>query len=191
MISTQLFQGERVHLAAIDFDKDPAVEAIWTRDPSYLHTLGTDPARPQSPAQIKKRYEAIEKEMEEGKNNFHFTIRSKEDSRLIGFARLQWIEWTHGSGHLRMAIGSPDDRGKGYGSETLALLLHFAFNELNLYRLTATLGSDNPLAIRFFQRAGFVEEVCRRKALLRQGQYFDIVMLGLLADEWRSVQAGR
>lgn len=191
MITNQLFRGEKIHLASIDFDKDPAVEAVWTRDPEYLHALGTDPARPQSPAQVKKRYEAIEKEMEEGKNSFYFTIRDNADSRLIGFARLMWIEWTHGSGHIRLAIGSPEDRGKGHGSEALRLLLRYAFHELNMYRLTAWLGTDNPAAIRFFERAGFQEEVCRRKALVRHGQHFDIVMLGLLAEEWRTLREGK
>jgi RimJ/RimL family protein N-acetyltransferase len=129
--------------------------------------------------------------MEESKNNFYFTIRSNEDRRLMGFARLIWIEWTHGSGHIRLAIGSPEDRGRGLGSEALKLLLRYAFDELNLYRLTALLGTDNPRAIRFFQHAGFLEEVCRRKALLRNGQYFDIVMLGLLAEEWRTNRMGK
>jgi RimJ/RimL family protein N-acetyltransferase len=99
---------------------------------------------------------------------------------------LQWIEWTHGSGHLQLAIGSPDDRGKGYGGEALKLILGFAFGELNLYRLTVSIGEDNPRAIRFFQKAGFLEEVCRRKALVRMGKTYDLVMLGLLSGDWRA-----
>ena len=31
------------------------------------------------------------------KKLFHFTIRPKEDSRLVGFVRIEWIEWTHGT----------------------------------------------------------------------------------------------
>jgi len=65
-------------------------------------------------------------------------------------------------------------------------MLRFAFSELNLYRLSALVGEDNPGALRFFTRYGFVEEVRRRKAIRRDGQEWDLVHLGILRDEWLS-----
>jgi hypothetical protein len=62
---------------------------------------------PLSVAQVKKKYEAIEKEVEESKRLFHFTLRGKEDGRLLGFVRIEGIEWTHGIGSLKLAIGDP------------------------------------------------------------------------------------
>ncbi len=183
-IDTQLFEGKLIRLAPIDHEKDPEVESRWTHDLTFLRSLSQRPAMPLSVGQMKKRYEAIEKEVDESKKLFHFTIRSKEDGRLIGFARIEWIEWTHGTGNLKMAIGDPQERGKGYGSEALSLMLRFAFQELNLYRLSAIVGDDNPGAMRFFTRNGFVEEVRRRKALLRDGREYDMVHLGILRDEW-------
>lgn len=183
-IEAQLFEGETIRLGSIDFDKDPEVESRWTHDLSYLRMLGRDLARPLSQAQLKKKYEAIEKGMEEH-NLIYYTIRRNEDNGLLGFIRLEWIEWTHGAAQLRMGIGDATERGKGYGSQALRLFLRFAFDELNLYRLTATVGEDNPGAIAFFHKFGFVEEVRRRKALLRDGQTYDLLMLGLLKYEWR------
>jgi RimJ/RimL family protein N-acetyltransferase len=43
----------------------------------------------------------------------------------------------------------------------------------------------NEGAIRLFQKFGFVEEVRRRKALHRDGEFWDIVGFGLLNAEWR------
>jgi len=185
-IQTQLFEGALIRLAPIDHEKDAEVEARWTNDPHYLHALESKPAQPVSPAQMKKKYEAIEKQLEESKNSFYFTIRSREDNRLLGFVRLEWIEWTHGTGNLKMGIGDAGERGKGYGSEALRLLLRYAFDELNLYRLSAMLGGDNPAGLRFFERHGFMQEVRRREALQRGGKFYDVVHLGLLAEEWRS-----
>jgi RimJ/RimL family protein N-acetyltransferase len=183
-IDTQLFKGNLIRLGPIDHDKDPEVESRWTHDLSLLRALWRQPAMPLSVAQMKKRYEAIEKQVEESKNLFHFTIRGKEDNRLLGFVRIEGIEWTHAIGSTKIAIGDPAERGKGYGSDALQMILRFAFRELNLYRLSAVVGEDNPAALRFFVRYGFVEEVRRRKALLRDGQTWDSIHLGILRDEW-------
>ena len=183
-IETQLFEGKLIRLAPIDHEKDPEVESRWTHDLTLMRSLSQKAAMPLSVAQMKKRYEAIEKEVDESKKLFHFTIRSKADDRLLGFVRIEWIEWTHGTGNLKMAIGDQADRSKGYGSEALRLILRFAFSELNLYRLTAIFGSDNLGALNFLQKFGFVEEVRRRKALMRDGQTWDVIHMRLLRDEW-------
>jgi len=185
-IQTSLYEGKLIRLGPIDHEKDPEVESRWTHNLAYLRLLGASPARPVSPAQMKKKYEAIEKEVEESKNIFYFTIRCREEGRLLGFARIDWIEWSNGTGNLTMGVGDPQDRGKGYGSDALSLLLRLAFAELNLYRLSVVLGEDNPVALQFFKRFGFMEEVRRRKALHRDGRTWDLLHLGLLADEWRA-----
>jgi RimJ/RimL family protein N-acetyltransferase len=137
---------------------------------------------------MKKKYEAIEKEVDESKKLFHFTIRSREDDRMLGFTRIEWIEWTHGTCSLKIAIGDPLERNKGFGSDALQLLMRFAFSELNLYRLSVVVGEDNQAGLRFFKRHGFVEEVRRRKSLLRDGQTWDLIHLGLLREEWQAMQ---
>ena len=43
----------------------------------------------------------------------------------------------------------------------------------------------NPRAVKFLERAGFVIEVRRRQAIQRDGRCWDILMLGLLRDEWK------
>ena len=186
-IETQLFEGKLVRLAPIDHEKDPEVESRWTHDLYLLRALYRQPAMPQSIAQIKKKYEAIEKEVDESKKLFHFMIRDKQDGRLLGFVRIEGIEWSHGTSKLKLAIGDPADRGKGYGGEALQLMLRFAFSELNLYRVAAVVVEDNPEALKFFQRCGFVEEVRRRKAILRDGQAWDSIHLGILRDEWMAI----
>ena len=186
-IDTQLFEGKWIRLAPIDHDKDPEVESRWTHDLSLQRALSRRPAMPLSVAQMKKKYEAIEKEVDESHSVFHFTIRGKQDGRLVGFVRIEGIEWTHGTASLKLAIGDPADRGKGYGSDAMQLILRFAFSELNLYRLSAVVAEDNPQALKFFQKFNFVEEVRRRKALQRDGQTWDSIHLGLLRDEWLAV----
>jgi RimJ/RimL family protein N-acetyltransferase len=187
-IGIQLYQGEHIRLGAIDYEKDPIIESGWTHNSAYLHSLGSEIARPLSPAQMKKRYEAIEKEVEESKNLFYFTIREHQVDLLVGFARLFWIEWTNATGGLQIAIGNPEERDQPYASEALQLVLRFAFQELNLYRLSAYGMEDDPAGIELLKKAGFVEEVRRRKALQRSGQTCDLLLLGLLREEWIAQQ---
>ena len=189
-IEKSLYEGQLIRLGPIDHEKDAAVESKWTHDSQYLRLIAASPALPASPERIKKKYEALEKTVEESKNTFHFAIRLRSDipdqnDRLLGFARLEWVEWTHGNASLRLAIGSPDDRRKGYGREALALLLRFAFEEMNLHRLSANIPAYNTAALAFFQKFGFVDEIRRRQALQLDGQVWDAISLGLLRAEWQ------
>ncbi len=185
-IQTQLFEEKDVRFGPIDHETHPEIESRWTHDAEFMRLMELKPVRPLSPVVIKKQYEAIEKEMEEEKNLFYFTIRAREDDRFIGKALVEWIDWANGNGFIRLGIGAPEDRRKGYGSQALTMLLRYSFGELNLYRVTAVVPAYNEGAIRLFQKFGFVEEVRRRKAIHRDGEFWDLVSFGLLNAEWRN-----
>jgi RimJ/RimL family protein N-acetyltransferase len=189
-IQTQLFEEKDIRFGPIDHETHPEVESKWTHDAEFMRLMEIKPARPLSPAMVKKQYEAIEKEMEEEKNLFYFTIRAREDDRLIGKALIEYVDWANGNGYIRFGIGESESRGKGYGSQAMKMLLRYAFGELNLFRVTAVVPAYNECAIHLFQKFGFVEEVCRRKALHRDGEFWDILGLGLLNAEWREAIAG-
>ena len=184
-IQTQLFEAKDVRFGPIDRETHPEIESKWTHDADFMRLMELKPVRPLSPAMVKKQYEAIEKEMDENKNLFYFTIRTREDDRFIGNALVERVDWANGNGFIRLGIGSPEDRRKGYGSQALSMLLRYAFGELNLYRVTAVVPAYNEGAIRLFQKFGFMEEVRRRKAIHRDGEFWDLVSFGLLNAEWR------
>lgn len=193
-LSQNLYDGKLVRLSAIDIENDAPFESRWSHDAEYLRMLDAAPARPLSVRQVKNHFEAIEKEADENKNLYYFAIRtmpsSASPSRLVGHARLYRIEWTHGNAWLRLGIGEPADRRQGYGSEALRLLAHYAFGELNLYRLSAAVPEYNQAALKFFSKAGFTTEVCLRQAINRDGRTWDLLHLGLLLVEWQSQKGG-
>ena len=184
MSTVQLFEGESIRLDALDPEKDAETLSRWTHDPEYLRLTSADPARPLSPGQMKKRLEEDGKEAEKWRNQFDFAIRTRDGERLIGVTSLYWIEWTHGVGMLRLAIGRAEDRGKGYGSQALKLMLRYAFDELNLHRLGAQTFEYNAGAQCLLDRNGFVVEVRRRQAIHRDGRRWDALVYGLLRGEW-------
>lgn len=185
-IQTQLYEGQDIRFGPLDHEKDPEVESRWTHDSEFMRLMETSPARPLSAAVIRKQYEKLEKQIDEEKNLYHFMIRAQADDRLIGKAAIQRIEWANGNGFLRLGIGAAEDRRKGYGTQALRLLLRFAFAELNLFRVNAVVPEYNEGAVALAQKFGFVQEVCRRKALERDGRRWDMYVFGLLQDEWRN-----
>lgn len=184
-LQPQLLEETDVCLGGIDLQAHPVVESRWTHDAEFMRLMELKPVRPLSPAAVKAQYEAVEKEMAEEGNLFYFTVRTRDDDRLIGKALIEYVDWSNGNGYIRLGIGEAELRGKGYGSQVLCLLLRFAFDELNLYRVTAVTPAYNEGAVRLFQKFGFMEEARRRSAMYRDGELWDVIGFGLLNAEWR------
>ena len=183
-IATQLFEGQDIRFGPIDYEKDPEIESKWTHDAGFMRLNEFEPARPMSAAIVKKQYEKLEKRIEEEKDLYHFMIRARADDRLIGKAMIRRIEWANGSCDVRLGIGSLDDQRKGYGTQALRMLLRFAFAELNMFRVSAHVAEYNEGAITLLKKLGFVEEVRRRQSLERDGRRWDLLVFGLLKDDW-------
>ena len=184
-IATQLFEGEDIRFGPIDYEKDPEIESRWTHNAEFMRLYEFEPARPMSAAIVKKQYEKLEKRVDEEKNLYPFMLRAKADDRLIGKAVIQHIEWANGNCSLRLGIGSAEDRRKGYGTQALKMLLRFAFAELNLFRVTANVAEYNEGAIALMRKLHLTEEVRRRQSLMREDRRWDLLVFGLLKDEWQ------
>ena len=189
-LSISLFEGRKVCLAPIDHKQDAQIEARWTLDGDFQRLFGENMLKPLSPAQLKKRYEEIEKENDEKGKVFYFTIRclteksDRKHEQLLGFANLFNIEWSNGTGSLSLGIGDPGQRRKGYGQEALSLLLRYAFRELNLFRLSAQVPAYNLPALNLFRHANFKDEARQREVYHWAGKRWDRICLGLLREEW-------
>ncbi len=182
-LATSLYTGRLVRLTRIEYDKDPETISVWTQQSAFLRALNVKPVQLLSPPQVRKQLEKIEKSVESEKNIFYFHIRPLQDERLVGCAKIYWINWPSGVGMLQFVIG-PSEQKKGYGADALALLLRFAFDELNLYRLMAILPEYNLAAIHLARKFGFMEEIRQRESIEREGRRWDALSFGLLRHEW-------
>lgn len=182
-----ILENEQVRLGAIRREEDAPLESSWTHDVDYMRVVAPELPRPLAASQMQKRYENLEKRMSASGNSAYFSVRSRQDDRLLGFLHFEWIFWSTGGCTLKLAL-APDERNRGYGRAALDLALNYAFFETNLHRVSAWVPAYNPDALRFFQRAGFQEEVRRRQAAIWAGRRYDLLGLGLLSQEW---EAGR
>lgn len=188
MLMENIFQGEKIYLAAVDPAELGEAMARWGNDSEYMRLQDADPARRFSTTSYKSW---IEKNLEENQNQgFWFTIRSCGDDRLIGDVSLWVVSWTHRDGFAGIGIGDRQDWGRGFGTEAMQLLLRFAFHELDLHRVSLNVFDYNPRAIRSYEKAGFHLEGRVRQAGQRDGQRYDFIYMGILANEWEVLNQG-
>ena len=77
-------------------------------------------------------------------------------AQLVGDADLRGIE--NGSAEFAFMIAAPSEQGRGLGT-AFALMLHaFAFRELQLARVFASVVPDNVASRRVFEKLGYVED---------------------------------
>jgi RimJ/RimL family protein N-acetyltransferase len=176
-----LFHSTRVRLTALTPDDLPTI-ARWYEDSEFQRLYDARPARPKSEAELGRWLEELQNE----RNTISFAIRSLDGDEIIGTVELDGILWAHGVCGIGIAIGDRANWGKGYGSDAMQLALAFAFDELNLHRVTATVFSYNARSIALLEKLGFQREGTYREFLQRDGRRYDMFLYGLLNREWRS-----
>jgi RimJ/RimL family protein N-acetyltransferase len=181
----RLLYGDKVRLTALNQGDVPVI-ARWYRDTVLLRLFDAVAACPQSEAEIARRLD----KWEQDENGFYFAIRSVDGSGedLLGLIELDGILWPHGVCGISIAIGDRADWGQRYGYEAGKLALAFAFHELNLHRVTATVFSYNERSRALVEKLGFRREGTFREFLERDGERYDMLLYGLLRPEWEARQ---
>ncbi len=175
----QILGGTNVRLTACTLNDVPTM-LKWYQDDVLLRLLDTQPAKPRTEGGLTDWISNHHK----ATDAFLFGVRLTADDTLIGCIELDGIMWTHQTTWLAIAIGDETHRGKGYGREALELALRFAFQELNLHRVQLTVFSYNERAIALYEKIGFTREGVYRECLQRDGCRHDMILYGLLRDEW-------
>ncbi len=101
---------------------------------------------------------------------------------LVGRCGAIRVDWKNRLAELAIMIGAPY-RGRGYGTEAMALLCDFCFREMNLHRLKVSVFAFNEAALRCYEANGFVREGLLRQELWRDGAWRDVVILAKMAPE--------
>lgn len=68
--------------------------------------------------------------------------------------------------------------GKGYGSESAALITDFAFSSLKLHKLNARVTDANIGSSRILEKNGYELEGRQKDQNFIEGKYFDLLLLG-------------
>lgn len=171
--------GERVTLRPMRRDDLPRLNA-FNNDVEVEIAGGGDPPMPQSLARLEAEFDSSVGSG--GRDGAGFAIEA--DGLFIGQCALFQFDSVGGTCALGITIGDKAYWGRGYGREALRLLLDHAFRHRNMRRVHLTVNGTNERAIRCYRALGFVEEGRLRQHVWSDGQYIDLVQMGLLRDEW-------
>jgi UDP-4-amino-4,6-dideoxy-N-acetyl-beta-L-altrosamine N-acetyltransferase len=117
-------------------------------------------------------------------DSFYYIFQHKD--RPMGVFGVYDIDTETGIGEwvFYMGPGAPDmPRGAGAAMEFLALDIFFGTHKLR--RLIGRTLKTNARVWRMHERFGFTVEGCLREHILKDGEYIDLIYVGMFAREWQ------
>jgi len=174
--------GKRIRLRKIErLDLPQFVE--WLNDPEVRRGLGA--YLPLSMAEEERWFE----KMLEGSPEEHplaIEIREGDGWRLIGSTSFFDIHRRSRHAEFGIVIGDKSIWNQGYGTEAAGLMLDHGFGTLNLHRIYLRVFSNNPRAMRAYEKAGYKFEGTLREAEYRDGEYISDHIMSVLKQEWEA-----
>ena len=80
---------------------------------------------------------------------------------------------------------TPSERGKGYGTEAVQLMIDYLFLSKELARIQAMADVKNKASQKVLEKAGFKREGTMRKAVFNRGELRDYYLYSILREEWK------
>lgn len=111
-------------------------------------------------------------------------ILARTTGEFLGEVVLNELDQENRSAAFRIALSAGRHFGKGYGTEAAGLILEFAFDVLELNRVSLEVFTFNPRALHVYEKLGFRREGRLREALWMDGEFHDAIVMGLLRREF-------
>ncbi|MDY0151301.1 MAG: GNAT family protein [Candidatus Cloacimonas sp.] len=115
-----------------------------------------------------------------------FAIIEKDTNKVIGNCGLHNLSDVHRHATFGIFIGEKTFWNQGIGTEATALMLDFAFNILNLNNISLEVCAYNKRATRSYEKVGFKYLGTRRKYMFMAGEYHDMLVYDILAEDFVS-----
>lgn len=175
---TGMLKSKDVYLAPLA-EKDYQVLFKWINDRDTV--ILNSSYRPVSERQHRQWFDSISKRSD----TYIFIVKTVKGRKTIGSCQLHSVDLLNSCAELQIRIGDDNQRGKGYGSQAVALLLKFAFTDLNLNRVYLNVFSFNKRAVNSYLKTGFKMEGTLRKAAFVDGKFVDVIHMGILKSEYK------
>lgn len=168
--------GEKIYLSPMRVE-DAEIYAKWFND--FSVTDGTASSSRVTSLDAEKEW------ISKNHNQYEFAIVRLEDDKVIGNCGYNELNHLCQSGAIGLFIGDEENRNKGYGQETINLLLDYGFNYLNLNNIMLKVFSFNERAINCYKKVGFKEIGRRRQSYYLKGKFHDDVYMDILKKEFQ------
>lgn len=116
-------------------------------------------------------------------NNHRMII--EYEGKVVGYTCLINIDWKNRVAHTGIKLFSKEYRGKGLGEDAVMAIMKFSFKELNLNRLEGFMIDYNSASLKLYiDKCGWKQEGIKRKYVYKDGEYHDLVIVGILQEDY-------
>lgn len=112
---------------------------------------------------------------------FRFIIEECIEKKQVGMVDL----FDFNPQHNRVGIGiliHPNYQNNGFASESLSILINYAFSYLNVHQLYANITSDNLKSIHLFEKHHFKKVGSKKDWIFTKGKYKDEILYQLIKE---------
>lgn len=138
------------------------LRALEPEDLSFLYEIENDETlwevsntqTPYSKWLLKNYLENSHQDIYEAKQ-LRLAIVENQSENLIGLIDLYDFDPKNSRVGLGIVVKNPSERNKGFGSESVKLLLGYAFQVLNVHQIFVNVAETNSASIKLFSNFGF------------------------------------
>ena len=177
-----MIKAKRVTLRRMRDDDWPLFE-VWAEDPDALW----GPFQRFQLVSVQDLKEAYEKTGLLSRESGLLIVEAVDAGEPIGVVRYTLhplVDPDLPTPEIGFVIADTSARGKGYAKEAVSLLTNYVFSRFPTERISAFTDIENTPAQRLLESLGFLREGTLRRAMFRDGIWSDIVVYGILRDEW-------
>lgn len=172
-------QGKNIYLRALEPEDLEFVFAV-ENDESIWEFSNTQ--TPYSRFLIRQYLENAHQDIYEAKQ-LRLAICKNDTFEAIGLIDLFEYDPKNNRAGIGIVIRNEGNRNQGIGSQTLELLIHYSFRQLNLKQLFANINPENEASIALFTNFGFEKIGIKKQWNLIDGVYKDEAMFQLINQQ--------
>ena len=178
-----MLSGKKVALRALERE-DLTVLHRWQNDEEIMRLARSFPDHVISKEALEAEFARELKGEDTGRRAY--IIEEKLTRKPVGWATIRIHGWTRRmtGADVGLALGEMSAWKKGYGTETTKLLLDEVFLQLNLHHVEWWTFAENVGSLKLAEKLGFREEGRLREAVFFDNKFHDLVVLGMLKDEY-------
>lgn len=153
---------------------------IWRMDPGVSQYMLTDPKI--TPEQQLKWFNSIK----DDPTKKYWIIEFEQKD--IGLLSIMNIDTYNKNCLWAFYIVDTNLRGKGIGKNLECNIHDYVFTELNLNKIYGDVLHTNTKVLNIHKHFGYTIEGTLREQVVKNGQYYDMIKIGILKKEWMELQ---
>ena len=179
-----MYYGERVKLRALEMSDLDNIMKGWNNFEMRRFLNG---AMPMSQNMEKEWLEKATKAKPWQDGSITLAIEDKKTGEFLGTAGIFDINKQTQRAEFGIAIHSPENWGKGYGTDATKVMLWIGFQVLGLNSIYLYTASYNERGQKAYEKAGFKTVGTFRQAVFIEGQFHNFIAMDILKDEFLEV----